>query len=49
MLHADDVGSTLEARNGVAFAWAKVSKAGGQSVTNADPLGDTPIEYRGPS
>jgi len=37
MIYAVDVGSTLEGRNGVAFAWAKVPRTGGQPVASADP------------
>lgn len=37
MIYAVDVGSTLTGRNGVAFAWAKVPRAGGQPVASVDP------------
>jgi hypothetical protein len=37
MIYAIDVGSTLNGRNGAAFAWAKVHRAGGQPVASANP------------
>jgi|RhiMetdeSRZDD1v2_1073273.scaffolds.fasta_scaffold102932_3 hypothetical protein len=37
MIYAVDVGSTLNGRNGVAFAWAKVPRVGGHPVASADP------------
>jgi hypothetical protein len=38
MIYAVDVGSTLNGRNGVAFAWAKVPLSGGQPNTSIDPV-----------
>jgi hypothetical protein len=38
MIYAVDVGSTLAGRNGVAFAWAKVPREGGQPLVSTDPL-----------
>lgn len=38
MIYAVDVGSTLNGRNGVAFAWAKVSLIGDHPITSIDPV-----------
>lgn len=38
MIYAIDVGSTLNGRNGVAFAWAKVPLIGGKPITSIDPV-----------
>lgn len=37
MIYAVDVGSTLNGRNGIAFAWAKVPRVGGQPMVSVDP------------